>query len=407
MKARAAIAIVVLIIVAMTVVSVVRHRRPALSSSMSAATPDATANAHFGGAHGGNSGTPSEIPAPEPQATALTATPSRELIVRDSEAAARLWQARAEQVLLAKDRKEYGADVARLLRLNPDQAWRELIERAKAGDIQAAAASVRIASLCMPFDEAADATRRPTFLASYPDLPESSKSFLARVDAIQKDIRRERVSHCAGVGKPGDVTDDLFFRPENAEAQIGIASENKNDAEAIADLRKIARDTGLEYAKFALGDRLLVSQDPAEQAEGRALLEELAPDDPIVAIRLGHCLAEGCDAFPADPPAARAWFEQAAGAGDGLGMSNLTTYLDANGDKVAAWAWSLYALDLAISGCFETISPSYRSIAWTAEYEARRKALLSPAEQNAGLAISYAIFGRWERLAKERLSCAD
>ena len=81
--------------------------------------------------------------------------------------------------------------------------------------------------------------------------------------------------------------------------------------------------------------------------------------------------------------------------------------LDEKGDKVAAWSWSLYVLDLAISGCFETISPSYREIAAAAQDEARRKATLSPAEQNAGLAISYAIFGRWERLAKERLSCAD
>jgi TPR repeat protein len=403
MNARAAIAVVVLIVVMGTVVSVVHHRRAALASIPTAASV-AVGHASAGGVHGESSSTPSEAPA------ALPAAPSREMIGRDSDAAARLWLARADQVLLAKDRKEYGADVARLLRLNPDQAWRELTERVNAGDLQAAAAAVRIASLCMPFDEAADAARRPTFSRLYPDLQETWKSFLGRLDAIQKDMRRERASHCEGVGKPDDAMDTLFdleFRAENPEARIGIAAQNKDDAEAIADLRKVAADTGLERAKFVLGDRLLVSQDPAEQAEGRALLEHVAPNDPLVAVRLGHCLADGCEAFPADPPAARAWFEQAAGAGDEFGLILLTTDLDASGEKVAAWAWSLYALDLAISGCFETISPSYRSIAFAAQDEARRRSLLSPAEQNAGLAMSYAIFGRWERQAKERLSCAD
>jgi hypothetical protein len=37
--------------------------------------------------------------------------------------------------------------------------------------------------------------------------------------------------------------------------------------------------------------------------------------------------------------------------------------------------------------------------------EARRKIGLTPAEQNAGLATSYAIEGSWARQAKERLSC--
>lgn len=404
MKARAAIAIVVLLVSLMAIVSVVRHRRVALASSSSAASAATASNRREGGTNGDNSGPASQPAAP------LPARPSRELITLDSDAAARLWQARVEQVLLAKDRKQYGAEAAQLLRLNPDQAWRELTERAKAGDMQAAAASVRIASLCVPFDEAADTARQPMFSRRYPDLSETWISFLGRLDAIQKDIRRERVSHCEGVGKPDDAMGTLFdleFRAENPEAQIGIAAENKNDAEAIADLRKVAAATGLERAKFVLGDRLLVSRDPAEQAEGRALLEQVAPNDPFVAVRLGRCLADGCEAFPADPPAARAWFEQAAGAGEEFGLILLASDLDASGEKVAAWAWSLYALDLAISGCFEIISPSYRNIASAAQDEARRKALLSPAEQNAGLAMSYAIFGRWERQAKERLSCAD
>jgi hypothetical protein len=67
----------------------------------------------------------------------------------------------------------------------------------------------------------------------------------------------------------------------------------------------------------------------------------------------------------------------------------------------------VYALDLALAGCFETLSVSHIYVAAAARTEAQRKAALTPAEQNAGLAISYAIFGRFERQAKERLSCAD
>jgi hypothetical protein len=79
--------------------------------------------------------------------------------------------------------------------------------------------------------------------------------------------------------------------------------------------------------------------------------------------------------------------------------------LHENGDDAGAWAWSLYALDLALAGCFETAYPSYTSIAMAAQEEAHRKVGLTPAEQNAGLAMSYAIAGRWEKQARERLSC--
>jgi hypothetical protein len=49
--------------------------------------------------------------------------------------------------------------------------------------------------------------------------------------------------------------------------------------------------------------------------------------------------------------------------------------------------------------------PSHRHVASAAQTEAERKAGLTPAEQNAGLAISYAIEGRWAKQAKERLAC--
>jgi len=137
------------------------------------------------------------------------------------------------------------------------------------------------------------------------------------------------------------------------------------------------------------------------------MLEQLAPDDPDVANRLGYCLQNGCGGLKPDLIAARSWFEVSAGLGDSIGLSEIEHALAEGGDSAGAWAWSVYALDLALDGCFVSLSASHIFVAPAALIEAQARAALSPAEQNAGLAISYAIFGRWERLAKERLSCAD
>jgi hypothetical protein len=202
------------------------------------------------------------------------------------------------------------------------------------------------------------------------------------------------------------VYSDVFLKPGNPDGEIAIAENNYDDkSQAIAELRALIAQHDSARGRFTLANLLVESQDAAESAEGRALLEQLALDDPAAAARLGFCLEAGCGGSTPDTAAARPWLEQAAGLGDLAGLSTLTSMLQHSGDDAGAWAWSLYTLDLGLAGCFETLYPAYQNIAMAAEQEARSKALLTPAQQNAGLAMSYAISGRWERLAKERLSC--
>ena len=339
-------------------------------------------------------------------------TPSHELIASNPDVAARAWQERAEQVVLAQNRKEYGAEIARLMELPFDQAWGPLTKLAEDGDIRAAAAAALIVSVCRKPDSPPGNFRLAPPPASnfYPDLSPEWKSFVDHLDSNQKEIREQRTSHCDGVGNTFDfmlMMLDQFMRPENADAQIEIAADNTDASQAIADLQRLAAEHPGPRVELLLGERLLQSPDATQNNEGRKRLERAAQDDPAAADRLGQCLAEGCGTFPPDPSAAREWLERAAGLGDQLGFSDLKKLLDATSDRADAWAWSLYTLDLFTDGCLEMFVPTYAFVAFAAEDEARRKAALSPAEQNAGLAIYYGIGGRWEQKARERLSCAD
>ena len=107
----------------------------------------------------------------------------------------------------------------------------------------------------------------------------------------------------------------------------------------------------------------------------------------------------------APPSAAMPWIEIAAGLGDQTGLNMMAKALDASNDAAGAWAWSSYALELALAGCFESIAPTYRYVAYAAIDESRRRHSLNAAQHNAGLAEFYAISGRWQRKAMERLSC--
>jgi hypothetical protein len=336
------------------------------------------------------------------------AAPAPEMIARDPEAAARLWRTRAKNVLRAKNTKEYGDEVARLLELPYDEAWGPLVEKAKT-DARAALAATFIRSICT-----GESTRqgprgreRPasTF---YKDLPDAMKPFIDRIATVQTDEYEQRVARCKGIGDTADVmmmVIDTYMRPDNLEAQIYVAGENDDKRQAIADIRAILAKQDIARGRVLLGDLLMQSGDAAERTEGRAMLEQLAPDDPEVANRLAYCLQNGCGGSVPDLVAAHSWLEVSAGMGDEGGLSGIEHALADAGDNAGAWAWSVYALDLALDGCFEIFYPSHRHIASAAQTEAQRKAGLTPAEQNAGLAISYAIAGRWEKQAKERLSC--
>ena len=407
MKARSVLAIAAMLLACVAVVSLLRRHGTGniFASFTSSRMPSAGASA---------SATSSVAPpgedrlVPEDAATiALPPAPSRELIGKDARAAARAWQARAAQVVFAKDVREFGLEIARLLQLPPDQAWGPLSQRAAEGDLPALLATSRIESLCRfaESDKPKSATPLP-----YPGLPAGWDSFVAELRALQRESREQRVSHCVDVGKASDFAEtiiDRFLRPENPDAQVEIAAENEDAAQAIADLRSIVAKNDTPRGRLLLGDRLLTSQDADESNEGRAMLEKMAPDDPVVAARLAYCLKNGCEGFAADQSAAYRWMEAAAGLGDPAGMAMLYEELDGAGNVVDAWAWSRYTLDLAIAGCFETSIPLYVYIANAVKNETRRKSVLTPVQQNAGLATLYAISGRWERQAKERLACAN
>ena len=406
MNARVAIVVVVVLIVALFASQILRRYRVTHPLADTAAVfsdgrppPRATI-----GAIGDL-----DIANDEP-ATKLLAAPSRDLIGRDGVAAANVWQARAREVMFAKNRKEYGEEVARLMQLPYDQAWGPLLDLANAGSTAAATVLMLIASNCNAEGYFQNQKAPSAASGFFKDLPESWKPFVDRLAEIEHAAHVERVSHCAGTGDTFDLVElvlDKYLQSDHPDILADMVADNTDATQAIADLRDLIAQGAGPHAEFSLGDRLMTQRDPAQQAEGRALLERLAADDPRVAARLAYCLVQGCDAFAAQPAAAHPWLELAAGGGDEFGVSLLMEDLDARGDVVDAWAWSLYTLDLALDGCYELVVPTYRAVAAAAEKESLRKAKLSPAQQNAGRAMFYEVSGRWARKAKERMACAD
>jgi hypothetical protein len=405
-NARVAIIVVAVVVVALIAAPILRRYRAMHAHADTAAVLSAGRSPLHATANSAKHG---DI-ANEAPATQLSAAPSRDLIGRDGVAAAQLWQARARDVMFAKGRKEYGEEVARLMQLPYDQAWGPLLDLADAGNTAAATALLLIASNCNA--EQYFQNQKPPSAASvfFKGLPESWKPFVDRLAEIEHTEHVERVSHCAGTGDKFDLVDlvlDKYLQSDHPDVLADMVADNTDATQAIADLREVIAKGAGAHAEFMLADRLLTQRDPAQQAEGRALLERLAPEDPAVAARLAYCLVHGCDAFVAQPAAARPWLDAAAGGGDEFGTSLLIEELDAQGNVVDAWAWSLYTLDLALGGCYELIVPTYRAVAAAARNESVHKGKLSPVQQNAGLASFYEISGRWERKAKERMACAD
>ena len=394
MNARWALALAAVLVGVIVFVSSRRHYGAMTAGSDARAS---SANAH------------PDDPLPRaPAPPKLSPAPSRDLIGQDPERAARSWQARVEQVVFAKNRKDYGDEIAHLMQLPFEQAWPALLQRAKDGDARAAMAAVSVEAICQaqPVSSHRNADLPPAS-SYYIGLPDAWKPFVDRISELHRNTREQMISLCEldDAFDFASVYNEVFLKPGNPDGEIAIAESNNDRSEAIAELRALIEHQEGTRGRFRLANLLVESQDAAEAAEGRTLLEHLAPDDPAAAARLGFCLEAGCGGSAPDPAAARPWLEQAAGLGDHAGLSTLTSALEHGGDNAGAWAWSLYTLDLALAGCFETLYPSYHAIAMAAQEEARIKALLTPAEQNAGLAMNYAISGRWERQAKERLSC--
>jgi hypothetical protein len=410
---RATLQTVILAVMTVVVVAYVLIHRPTPSARP---TPAAQRDGDHGRAANPQAamldeGTP-RSPSTTSIATPAIDAPSREAIARDPEAAARRWYAKAQRVVDAKWRQDLGDDVGALMSRPWDQAMPELRTRANDGDEAALAAIAHLQAICT-----GDAMRAKGRESHHSDaatrwkhLSPAWATFADRLRATHDDNYAERVAHCPDTSSTMDFAMgliDKYLRPDNVDAQVGIAADNEDDTQAIADLRSLVAKGAGARAQNALADRLLTSGDAASQAEGLAMLERLAPDDPTIALRLAYCMTSGCDHFAARPADALPWIEEGAGSGEDSGLMMMQSRLDADGDASGAWAWTLYRLDLAIAGCFETLAPLDTYVGAAADDEAHRRASLSPAQQNAGLARYYEISGKWEKKARERLSCAQ
>ncbi len=276
--------------------------------------------------------------------------------------------ARSNAVVTAKNAKLFGADAAHLMILPPAEAWSALTARAKNGDTGAAAAALLLANDCKNLSEqatlfAASHSRFVDHMTS--GLPHDWERFLHTIDAQQQERLQARIASCADVGGIWDfalLVLNRFMQPDDPGMQLAEAGDIRDDATAIADLRQLADQTDSEGAKRALGMRLIESKEAANQAEGLALLEQLATGDADIVSFLAGCFQQGCGAFRGDPGVADA------------------------------------CLDLASAGCFEMGEPQLAYIAQSAQDAFRLEQMLGAAQQAAGRAAAAAIAAQsWRR----------
>lgn len=336
--------------------------------------------------------------------------PTAAAIAADAERSARLWMARAEAVAQAKRARMFDDEVARLLALPANDAWPALTARARDGDRAAAAAASLLAVECRQWPGSATANVSTHMLddATSAPLPPDWARFVRATARQQEESRDARLQSCDGVGGVMDfalLMLDRMFRPDDPDMQLAEAVNIENDDEAIEALRGLDERSDDPGIKAELGRRLLKSRDQGAQAEGRAMLEQLAIDDPDVLDFLAGCFLDGCGAFHGDPVVADAWVERAAGMGSWWALGRRIVALEAAGDASGAWAWSLYRLDLANLGCFGLFQPDWTPLAQAAQGAFAIEATLQPAQRASGLANAGEIAQHWQALAVQRLAC--
>ena len=335
------------------------------------------------------------------------------MIAADPERSARAWIERSDEVVRAKKERRFGTAVARLLTLPPAEAWSALTARAGDGDVAAATAAMLLANECsiisvQLLSNVVEDTRLVDHLTA--SLPQDRERFVRAIDAQWRERLRARIASCADVGGVLDfalMALDRFVGPADADAQLAEAADISDDATAIADLRPLVDQTGSENARRALGERLMRSRDVGNQAEGRALLEQLAIDDGDIVSFLAACFSKGCGFFRGDPGVAEAWTERAAGLGEWWALTTHLADLETAGHPADAWAWALYRLDLAQAGCFEENQPQFIFIAQAAQDVFRIERSLNADQQAAGRTAARAIEVRWKAQAAARLGCAE
>lgn len=297
--------------------------------------------------------------------------------------------------------------------LPADEAWAALTRAARDGDLAARAAALLVAQDCGIRLERAqtweEEAKRAIDRATAEPLPSDWAGFLRTLDAQQQERLRAHVERCAGVGGVLDfalMAMDRAMRPDDPQMQLAEAEEIDDDDEAIVALRSLASNGHDALARSALGRRLMRSRNLPEQLEGRAMLEQLASEDPDIVDFLAACFSVGCGGFHGDPAVADAWVERSAGMGSRWALAARIGKLEATDDGMGAWAWALYRLDLARLGCFEQFQPQWAWIAQDSRDVFRLQATLSPAQQAVGRVAADAIAVRWHALAAHRLSCS-
>jgi TPR repeat protein len=240
------------------------------------------------------------------------------------------------------------------------------------------------------------------------NLPQEWIDFITAIDAQQNARRKQRTDGCPGVGGMLDfvqMATDRFMRPDNPQAQLGEAEQMQDDKDAIPLMRDLADRVGTREARRELGQRLIKSKNPAESAEGLALLESLADSDELATETLIQCFSSGCGSVAPDPATATMWMEHAAGLGSLLALTELHGELVKSGNNTDAWAWAMYGLELATAGCLESNQPSSTWVLLDAQRAFDLDHLLDAAQRVQAQARLQTIRQHWESQATINLGC--
>jgi hypothetical protein len=359
------------------------------------------------------------VQAPSPSTRAATSspvptprTPTREGIAADSERSAHDWSQLAERAIEAKNSRALGADAAKLLQMQPVQAWKALTERAHDGDQGAAKAALLLASECNTAGLLASASA-PTH-ASYVDrlvdgMPQDWGRFVRAIDNAAEQRQHDRVTDCEGVGGTMDfamMVIDRFLDADDPQIQLDATLDNPDDAEAIGDLRHLADELHDTRSRRALGERLMRSRDPAEYAEGRIILAELArAGDNEAIVFLASELANPLRQRPDQPPETDDWIGIAAGLGEWSLLNTQIGNLLASNHPVDAFSWALYRLQLAQAACFEVGRPAIFYVAVSAKDVFKQQAGLSADQMALARDGLVAINLLWRAQADAWLGC--
>jgi hypothetical protein len=316
----------------------------------------------------------------------------------------------ADAAIAAKRARQFGAHVAALAALPPAEAWAKLTERARDGDFEAAAAAALLATECARLLELRQSPLKPSHYIQNAtrNMPQEWIDFITAIDAQQNARRAQRTAGCPDVGGMLDfvqMINDRFMRPDDPQAQLGEVEQMQDDKDAIPLMRDLVDRLGTQEARRELGQRLIKSGNPAESAEGLAILESLAQSDELAAETLIQCLSSGCGSVAPNPAMAMTWMEHAAGLGSLLALTELHDELVKSGNNADAWAWAMYGLQLATAGCLESNQPSLTWVLLDAQRVFNLDHLLDAAQRAQAQALLQTIRQRWESQAMINLGC--